>query len=83
ESHQKEVGRFPPPKEFSAKAHVQSHAEYTSMYDLSLSEPETFWREQTQDLCFRTPWKTFVEWKLPHAKFFVGSTLNITESCLD
>jgi acetyl-CoA synthetase len=83
ESHQKEVRRFPPSKEFCAKAHVQSHAEYQSMYDLSLSDPETFWRENTQDLVFRTPWKTFVEWKLPHAKFFVGSTLNITESCLD
>jgi acetyl-CoA synthetase len=83
ESHQKEVGRFPPPKEFSAKAHVQSHAEYRSMYDLSLSEPDTFWREQTQDLVFRTPWKTFVEWNLPHAKFFAGATLNVTESCLD
>ncbi|MEA2749560.1 MAG: acetyl-CoA synthetase, partial [Myxococcales bacterium] len=83
ESHQKEVRRFPPSKEFCAKAHVQSHAAYQSMYDLSLSDPETFWRENTQDLVFRTPWKTFVEWELPHAKFFVGSTLNITESCLD
>ncbi len=83
ESHQKEVRRFPPPPEFSAKALVPSHAKYLSMLDLSLSDPETFWRENTQDLVFRTPWKTFAEWQLPFAKFFVGATLNVSESCLD
>ena len=83
ESHQKEVGRFPPSAEFSARALVQSHAAYTSMYGLSLSDPETFWRENTQDLVFRTPWKKFEEWSLPVAKFFVGATLNVSESCLD
>ena len=83
ESHQKEVGRFPPSREFSAKALVPSHAKYSAMYALSLEDPETFWRKETQDLVFRTPWKTFSEWKLPHAKFFVGATLNVTESCLD
>ena len=86
ESHQKEVRRFPPSKEFSAKALVQSHAAYRSMYNLSLSDPETFWRENTQDLVFRTPWKTFSEWNVATpegAKFFVGATLNLTESCLD
>ena len=65
ESHQKEVRRFPPSAEFSAKALVQSHAEYTSMYELSLDEPETFWRENTQDLVFRTPWKTFSRVEAP------------------
>ena len=83
ESHQKEVGRFPPSAAFCERSLVQSHAKYQSMYDRSLEEPETFWREETQDLVFRTPWKTFAEWNLPEAKFFVGATLNVTESCLD
>ncbi|HSO38322.1 MAG TPA: acetate--CoA ligase [Labilithrix sp.] len=83
ESHQKEVGRFPPSAAFCERSLVQSHAKYQSMYDRSLEEPETFWREETQDLVFRTPWKTFSEWNLPEAKFFVGATLNVTESCLD
>ena len=83
ESHQKEVGRFAPSEAFCERALVQSHAKYQSMYDLSLEEPEAFWRENTQDLVFRTPWKTFSEWTLPHAKFFVGATLNVSESCLD
>jgi acetyl-CoA synthetase len=83
ESHQKEVGRFPPSADFCTRSLVQSHAKYKSMYDLSLEDPDAFWRENTQDLVFRTPWKTFSEWKLPEAKFFVGATLNVSESCLD
>jgi acetyl-CoA synthetase len=83
ESHQKEVGRFPPTPEFSAKALVQSHAAYTSMYEQSLSDPEAFWRENTQELVFRKTWTKFQEWELPHAKFFSGATLNVSESCLD
>jgi len=83
ESRLKEDRRFPPSAEFSAKARVQSHAAYTSMYEQSLKEPEAFWKQETQDLVFRTPWKKFQEWELPHAKYFVGATLNLTESCLD
>src|SRR5262245_731497 len=83
ESRLKEDRRFQPSEEFSKHARVTSHAEYTAMYHKSLDEPEEFWREQTFDLVFRTPWKKFSEWNLPTAKFFVGATLNLTESCLD
>ncbi len=83
ESRLKEDRRFPPSAEFSKHARVTSHAEYTSLYQKSLDDPEAFWREQTCELVFRTPWKSFREWNLPQAKFFVGATLNVTESCLD
>ncbi|HVH40732.1 MAG TPA: acetate--CoA ligase [Labilithrix sp.] len=83
ESRLKEDRRFQPSAAFSKAARISSHAEYTSMYRQSLDEPEEFWREHTCDLVFRTPWKTFSEWKLPNARFFVGATLNLTESCLD
>src|SRR5687767_7148503 len=83
ESRLKEDRRFPPSAEFSKRARIASHAQYTSLYEESLNEPEAFWREHTQDLVFRTPYKTFHEWKLPNAKFFAGATLNLTESCLD
>jgi acetyl-CoA synthetase len=53
------------------------------MYQSSLDEPETFWREQTTDLVFREPWTKLQQWELPKAKFFLGAKLNITESCLD
>ncbi len=83
ESRLKEDRRFPPSAEFTAKARIQSHAAYKSLYDKSLEDPETFWRGETGDLVFRTPWTKLQEWTLPHAKFFVGATLNLTESCLD
>ena len=83
ESRLKEDRRFQPSEEFCKAARVGSHAEYMAMYRKSLDEPEEFWREETFDLVFRTPWTKFSEWQLPKAKFFVGATLNITESCLD
>jgi acetyl-CoA synthetase len=52
-------------------------------HELSLADPDAFWRQETQDLVFRTTWTTFAEWNLPHAKFFGGATLNVSESCLD
>ena len=83
ESLLKEERRFHPDPTFVRHARVGSHHAYAAMHKQSLDEPEIFWREQTVDLVWRTPWKTFSEWKLPHAKFFVGATLNLTESCLD
>jgi acetyl-CoA synthetase len=83
ESRLKEERRFQPSAEFCKHARITSHAEYTALYKESIDEPESFWREQTTDLVFRTKWTTFAEWNLPKAKFFVGATLNLTESCLD
>jgi acetyl-CoA synthetase len=83
ESRLKEERRFQPSDDFKKRARVASHAEYTAMYRKSIDEPEAFWREQTTELVFRTPWTKFSEWSLPEAKFFAGATLNVTESCLD
>jgi len=83
ESRLKEDRRFPPPPSFASRARLSSHAAYAAMHAQSLEEPDVFWREHTADLVWRQPWKTFSEWKLPHAKFFVGGKLNVTESCLD
>jgi acetyl-CoA synthetase len=95
ESRLKEDRRFPPSKAFADKARLSSHAAYAAMHKQSLDEPEVFWREQTCDLVWREPWKTFSEWThrassadgatpaIAKAKFFVGAKLNISESCLD
>jgi acetyl-CoA synthetase len=83
ESRLKEDRRFPPSNDFCNRARISSHAQYMALYRESIDEPESFWREQTTDLVFRTPWTKYSEWTLPKAKFFVGATLNLTESCLD
>jgi acetyl-CoA synthetase len=83
ESRLKEDRRFHPSDSFCAHARVASHHVYAAMHAKSLEEPEEFWREQTADLVWRAPWKAFSEWSLPHAKFFVGAQINVSESCLD
>src|SRR5271170_5175291 len=83
ESRLKEERRFHPSKAFSDRARVSSHAAYEAMHKKSIEEPEEFWREETQDLVFSEKPKKFLDWKLPHAKFFAGAKLNVTESCLD
>ena len=83
ESRLKEDRKFEPSAEFKKAALVSSPEAYEALYKRSLDEPEAFWKEETKDLAWRTPWKKFHEWELPHAKFFVGATLNVSESCLD
>ena len=83
ESRLQETRRFAPAPKFTEGAKIKSVDEYKKLYRQSIDDPETFWREQTRDLVFRTPFSKFSEWTLPHAKFFVGATLNLTESCLD
>jgi acetyl-CoA synthetase len=83
ESRLKEDRRFPPSTEFSAAARLRSKAEYEALYRQSIEAPDAFWKEQTSELVFRTPWTTYCTWELPRARFFEGATLNLTESCLD
>ncbi|MDI1448943.1 acetate--CoA ligase [Polyangium sp. 6x1] len=79
----KETRRFEPPAEFAARARIKTREAYDALYRESLDDPDTFWRRESKDLVFRTPWTKTVEWNLPHAKWFEGATLNISESCLD
>jgi acetyl-CoA synthetase len=79
----KESRRFEPSPAFVEKARIRSREEYDRLYRESLDDPDTFWRRETKDLAFRTPWTKLLEWELPHARWFVGATLNATESCLD
>jgi acetyl-CoA synthetase len=83
ESILKETRVFPPPPDFSAKAHVKSLDEYRALYRRSIEEPDAFWAEQAETLVWRKRWTKVLEWNAPWAKWFVGATLNLTESCLD
>src|SRR4051812_26822437 len=75
---------FPPPKEFSKKAHLKSMAEYRKLYDASIRSPENFWAKQAkEELVWFKPWKKVLEWKSPFAKWFVGGQLNVSVNCLD
>ena len=41
---------FPPPAEFSAKAHIRSLEEYEALYKQSIEDPERFWAGVAQEL---------------------------------
>jgi acetyl-CoA synthetase len=77
---------FPPPKEFSKKAHVKSIKEYERLYKKSIEDPEAFWAEMAENhLSWFKKWKKVVkrDFKKPEVKWFIGGRLNVSYNCLD
>ena len=74
---------FPPPAEFAQSAHIRSMEEYERLYDEALNSPETFWAKQADHLHWFKRWEKVLEWELPHARWFVGATLNVSYNCVD
>jgi acetyl-CoA synthetase len=74
---------FPPPPEFSAKAHIKSLEEYETLYQQSIEDPEKFWAGVAKELHWFKPWSKVLEWKLPWAQWFVGGKLNLCYNCVD
>jgi acetyl-CoA synthetase len=79
----KETRSFPPPPEFAAAARIKSLAEYEKLWRRAKDDPEGFWAEQAESLAWMKRWKKVLEWNEPHAKWFVGGTLNVSANCLD
>ncbi|MGH7560847.1 MAG: acetate--CoA ligase [Gemmatimonadales bacterium] len=73
-----EQRRFPPPPAFAARALATQ-----ALYDRAAADRLGFWDEQARYLDWFTPWSRTLEWNLPHAKWFVGGTLNVSVNCLD
>ena len=71
--------KFPPPEEFRRNAVVKDHA----VYDRAAKDSDAFWAEQAEQLHWYKRWKTICEWTPPHAKWFVGGKLNVSQNCVD
>jgi acetyl-CoA synthetase len=71
--------KFAPPKEFSRIANVRSR----ELYDSATADFEQYWAARAAELEWIEPWKTVLEWKPPHAKWFTGGKLNISVNCVD
>ena len=55
-----------------------------AVYARANADPEQWWAESAAQLMWRRRWDTVLDWTdAPVAKWFVGGTLNVTESCLD
>jgi acetyl-CoA synthetase len=70
---------FPPPPEFRAKANIND----PGVYERAEKDPERFWASFASELEWFTPWTKVLEWKPPHAKWFVGGKINASVNCVD
>jgi acetyl-CoA synthetase len=79
-----EQRKFPPPPAFATQAHVKSMAEYERLWSRSAEDPEGFWAEMADaNLTWFKKWSRVLDWKAPHAQWFVGGKLNASYNCLD
>ncbi len=78
-----ESRKFPPPAEFSARAWVKSLDEHQAICKRADADPESFWAECARNLDWFQPFGKTLEWNFPHAKWFVGGTINAAYNCLD
>jgi acetyl-CoA synthetase len=70
---------FAPPAAFRRAAHVRSRRPYQEAERDRLR----FWERQAKELDWFRPWRTVLQWRPPHAKWFVGGKLNASVNCLD
>jgi acetyl-CoA synthetase len=83
ESLQHEDRVFPPPPEFSEKAHIKSMAELESLRAEASADPEAFWARMAEELHWFKKWDTVLNWQPPHAEWFGGGRINVSYNCLD
>src|SRR2546422_2856160 len=68
-----------PPPEFRAQAHVRDERVYAE----AERDPEGFWAAFASELEWSRRWDKVFDWQPPHAKWFVGGTINVSVNCLD
>ena len=84
ESLQHEERVFHPPPAFAEKAHIKSMAELEALRAEADADPEKFWARMAEtELHWFKPWDSVLKWEPPHAEWFVGGKLNISDNCLD
>jgi acetyl-CoA synthetase len=70
---------FPPAPAFAAAANINDEG----VYARADADPEAFWAQFAAELEWYTPWTQVLDWNPPHAKWFVGGTLNASVNCVD
>ena len=74
---------FSPPEDFAAKAVLSGMDAYQKLCQKAEADLEGFWADLAGGLRWSKTWDTVLEWEPPHAKWFVGGTLNAADNCLD
>ncbi|WP_026961781.1 acetate--CoA ligase [Alicyclobacillus herbarius] len=70
---------FPPSPSFRANANYQDPA----IYAQASADPEQYWSDEACHLDWFETFHTVLEWNPPHAKWFLGGTLNAAYNCVD
>jgi acetyl-CoA synthetase len=70
---------FPPSEDFAKNANINDPDIWTK----AAEDREGFWAGWAEQLDWKTKWDRVLEWNPPHAKWFVGGTLNASHNCLD
>ena len=84
ESLQTEERVFHPPTAFAEHAHIKSMAELEALRAEASADPEKFWaRFAESELHWFRKWDTVLKWEPPHAEWFAGGKINISDNCLD
>ncbi len=71
--------KFPPSEEFRRSALISSN----EIYDEAARDPEGYWAKKASELEWMRKWDKVLDWKPPHAKWFIGGKLNVSVNCLD
>ena len=75
---------FQPPADFSARAHLRSMADYRALCAEADADPDAYWSKRArEELFWQTPFTQVLEWKPPHARWFLGGKTNLAFNCLD
>lgn len=70
---------FPPAAEFRNRAHVRDDTPYAA----ARQDREAYWANWARQLEWIKPWTKVLEWRPPHAQWFIGGKLNVAANCLD
>jgi acetyl-CoA synthetase len=75
---------FPPPKDFSKKAHVKSFEDYKNLCKNAKKNNQKFWAGIASELHWFKKWnKVFGYKKKPFCEWFIGGKTNICYNCID
>jgi len=75
------------PGDFAAQANI-TEADYNTMYQRSIEDPEGFWAEQAEKfVTWYKPWDKVLDWSYDvnnlYIKWFEGGKLNVAYNCID
>ena len=70
---------FEPPEQFVREATVRD----PQIREKAAADPEAFWAGFAEELTWFKKWDRVLDWKPPHAHWFVGGKLNAAYNCVD